>query len=98
MSDTFVLQSKTADPFDGFVFLGHPDPGLCAIDPTLTTFPDGRMRACISVAGKDGQFLHVREMSKPWLYGVGRADIAQAESPSVLKGRILAYYSEPRAT
>lgn len=76
----FVLQSKTADPFDGFVFKGHPDPDLDAIDPTVTTFPDGRMYACISVCGASGhQGLRIRELKTPWSYGDKWADIARAE-------------------
>ena len=78
----FVLQSKTADPFDGFVFKGFPDPSLNAIDPTVTTFPDGCQYACISPYGGDkGQWLRIRELKNPWTYGEKWADIAFAELP-----------------
>lgn len=79
----FVLQSKTADPFDGFTFKGFPDPEQNAIDPSVTTFPDGRQYACISPydAGKREQWLQIRELKNPWTYGERRADIAFAELP-----------------
>ncbi len=74
-----VLQSKTADPFDGFTFKGHPDPDLDAIDPTVTTFPDGRMYACLSPYDDKSQWLRIRELASPWSYGEKWADIARAE-------------------
>lgn len=76
-----VFQSKTSDPFDGFVFKGHPDPDLDAIDPTVTTFPDGRMYACISPYDYKTmkQWLQIRELKNPWSYGEKKADIAEAE-------------------
>ena len=76
-----VFQSKTTDPFDGFVFKGHPDPNLDAIDPTVTIFPDGRMYACISPYDEKQQWLRIRELENPWTYGEKWADIAFAELP-----------------
>ena len=79
----FVLQSKTADPFDGFAFKGFPDPSFNAIDPTVATFPDGKMYACISPydVEKREQWLQIRDLENPWTYGSRRADIAFAELP-----------------
>ena len=78
----FVMESKTSDPFDGFVFKGMPAPNTFAIDPTVMTWTDGRQYVCYSEvkAGK-GQVLVVREMSSPWTFGEREAEIAHAELP-----------------
>ena len=78
----FVLESKTGDPFDGFVFRGRPAPDLFAIDPTVLTADNGHQYICYSevVAGR-GQILVIRELSNPWTFGERRAEIAHAELP-----------------
>ena len=77
----FVLQSRTEDPFDGFVYKGRPDPSMVAIDPTVTTFPDGRQYAVMSAYdySEKGQWLEIRDLENPWTYGKGRAVIARPE-------------------
>lgn len=76
----FIMESKTSDPFDGFVFKGMPEPDTPAIDPTVMTWTDGRQYICYSRLGK-GQVLVIREMSSPWTFGERAAEIAHAELP-----------------
>lgn len=78
----FILESKTSDPFDGFVYKGKPDPDLYAIDPTVLTWKDGRQYICYSeVKSKPErrQVLVIRELENPWTFGSRQAEIARAE-------------------
>ena len=78
----FVMESNTADPFDGFVFKGMPSPDTFSIDPTVTTWTDGKQYICYSeVKAGRGQVLVVREMANPWTFGERQAEIAHAELP-----------------
>ena len=78
----FVMESKTSDPFDGFVFKGMPSPNTFAIDPTVMTWTDGRQYICYSeVKRGKGQVLVVREMASPWSFSAREAEIARAELP-----------------
>ena len=82
----FILESKTSDPFDGFVFKGRPAPDLFAIDPTVMTWTDGRQYICYSEVKPDqGQVLVIRELENPWTFGKRQALIARAELPWELK-------------
>ena len=82
----FILESKTSDPFDGFVFRGMPAPDLFAIDPTVMTWTDGRQYVCYSeVKSGMGQVLVIRELENPWTFGKRQALIARAELPWELK-------------
>ncbi len=76
----FILESKTSDPFDGFVYKGKPAPDLFAIDPTVLTWKDGKQYICYSQV-KNGQILVIREMENPWTFGKREAEIAHAELP-----------------
>jgi len=86
----FVLESKTADPFDGFVYKGKPIPDeprknaegkyFSVIDPTVFTADDGRQYICYSYCTRN-QTLVLREMENPWTFGVRQAEIARAELP-----------------
>lgn len=77
-----VLEARTDDPFDGFVFKSFPDESIFAIDPTVFTDFDGRQYACYSevLPGK-GQFLRIREMVNPWTFGERRSELVGAELP-----------------
>lgn len=82
----FVLESKTADPFDGFVCKGKPAPNLFAIDPTVMTWKDGKQYVCYSeVKAGVGQVLVIREMENPWTFGRREAEVAHAELAWELK-------------
>jgi len=77
-----ILESKTRDPFDGFIYRGKPAPELFAIDPTMLTQDDGRQYICYSeVKPERGQVLVIREMVNPWTFGERQAEIAHAELP-----------------
>ena len=77
-----VFESKTSDPWDGFVFKGFPAPDLFAIDPTVMTWTDGRQYVCYSQVPKGGgQELAIREMTSPWTFAPKAAVIARAELP-----------------
>ena len=77
----FALQSKTVDPFDGFVFKGIPDPDMQAIDPTVWIAPDGRRYMVYSFMVKGGQRLGIRPFATPWTYAGPNVEIARAELP-----------------
>ncbi len=79
----FVLQSKSADPFDGFRFIGLLDKDLYAIDPTVLTLPDGRQVMCYSrvLYTYAGQVLEIAEMVNPYTLGEKRTVIASPEYP-----------------
>ena len=78
----FIMESRTADPFDGFVYKGQPAPNLFAIDPTVMTWTDGKQYICYSEVKRDwGQGLVVREMTNPWTFGERQAEVAHAELP-----------------
>ena len=78
----FIMESRTSDPFDGFVFKGMPAPDTFAIDPTVMTWTDGRQYICYSeVRAPRGQVLVIREMKNPWTFGEREAEIAHAELP-----------------
>ena len=62
----FVLESKTSDPFDGFVFKGFPLPGVEAIDPTVYAAPDGRRYLVCARMGGGGESLWMTELENPW--------------------------------
>lgn len=77
-----VFESRTSDPWDGFVFKGFPAPDLFAIDPTVTTWTNGCQYVCYSeVKSGKGQVLTIREMTSPWTFGPKSAEIACAERP-----------------
>ena len=77
-----VFESKTHDPFDGFVFRGKPAPDIFAIDPTVFTAEDGIQYVCYSeVKPERGQVLVIREMRNPWTFSQRQAEIAHAELP-----------------
>lgn len=77
----FILESKTRDPFDGFIFRGIPDERLNAIDPTVFSISDGVRYVCYSEITRTsrGQVLVVREMKNPWTFGPRRAEISRPE-------------------
>jgi len=76
----FVLESKTEDPFDGFVYRGKPLPDTFAIDPTVTTLAGGMHVVCYSEVRKgQGQVLVVRELVTPWTFGAEEVVIGRAE-------------------
>ena len=78
----FVMESNTADPFDGFVFKGMPTPDTFSIDPTVMTWTDGRQYICYSeVKANWEQVLVIREMVNPWTFGAREAEIAHPELP-----------------
>lgn len=82
----FVLESRTDDPFDGFVFKSSPDPALWAIDPTFYEAKDGRMYLAYSTGKKDvGQVLAIRRMVNPWTFEGGGVVLAQAQEPWELR-------------
>lgn len=62
----FVLESKTSDPFDGFVFKGFPLPDVQAIDPTVYSAKDGRRYLVCARMGEDGERLWIYELENPW--------------------------------
>lgn len=76
----FVIESKTHDPFDGFVFKGSPDPDLFAIDPTVLTLSSGRQYICYSKVVHEknaSQVLVFRELVNPWTFGPREIEIAR---------------------
>lgn len=78
----FVMESETADPFDGFHFKGKLDEDMFAIDPTIYTADNGQQYICYSrVTGENGQILEIRELVNPYTLGEKRAVIAIAEYP-----------------
>ena len=72
----FVLESKTHDPFDGFVFKGKLETSEYAIDPTIYTLDDGKQYASYSVLKPESQYIIVREMANPWTFDKKMASIA----------------------
>ena len=74
----FVLKSKTSDPFDGFEFIGFPDPELAAIDPTVFVADDGSIYMCFAAENK-GNRLHIRKMKSPVEFDGGSVMICEAE-------------------
>ena len=79
----FIMESKTSDPFDGFIFKGMPAPETYySIDPTVMTMADGKQYVCYADIQKGkGHVLVIREMINPWTFGSRKADIAHAELP-----------------
>ncbi len=79
----FVMESRTENPFDGFIFKGLLDDDLYAIDPTVYTDRDGRQYICYS--GCDGnrikgaQYLVIQELENPWTLGKKKAVISKAK-------------------
>lgn len=78
----FVMESLTADPFDGFIFKGKLDDDLFAIDPTIYTDENGKQYICYShSSAEDNQRLEIREMANPYTFGEKSAVVAVAEYP-----------------
>ena len=78
-----ILKSKTADPFDGFVFGSKPDASIFAIDPTFTTI-NGKHYICYSEVDKKEdvfQVLVIREMKDPLTFTDNKAVIARPTLP-----------------
>lgn len=66
----FVLESETADPFDGFHFKAFLNNRLFAIDPTLYQDPEtGKLYLCFSEVYNGLQWLSIAELSDPWTFG-----------------------------
>ena len=66
----FVLESESADPFDGFHFKSFPDNSIFAIDPTVYVDPaDGRMYICFSQVIDGCQWLSIAPLTSPWEMG-----------------------------
>ena len=77
----FVLQSKTADPFDGFEFAGIPDPSLHSFDPTVWIAPDGHRYLVYCFGAKGGLRLGIRPLANPWTYAGPNVELTRAELP-----------------
>lgn len=76
----FVMESKTHDPFDGFVFKGILDDKMFAIDPTVHTLQDGRQLICYSrVRGDGAQVLDIAELTSPYVLSKRRTEISQPD-------------------
>ncbi|MCQ2485643.1 MAG: family 43 glycosylhydrolase [Clostridia bacterium] len=79
----FVMESKTENPFDGFIFKGLLDDDLYAIDPTVYTDRNGKQYICYSCCerkvGAGAQYLVIQELKNPWTLGKKSAVISKAE-------------------
>ncbi len=63
----FVLQSKTADPFDGFRFKAYLNNNIFGIDPTVYIDDEsGKRYLCYSEVIEGLQWLCIAELTKPW--------------------------------
>ena len=66
----FVLESGSADPFDGFHFKAYLDNGIFGIDPTLYyNEATGRRFICFSEVYEGAQWLSIAELTCPWKMG-----------------------------
>ena len=82
----FVLESRSPDPFNGFVFKSVLDSELWAIDPTFYESKDGQMYLAYSMGKKDvGQVLAIRRLANPWTFDGAGVEIAQAQEPWELR-------------
>lgn len=82
----FALESRTRDPFDGFVFKGVLDAETWGIDPTFYEAGDGQMYLAYSTGKKGvGQVLAVRRLANPWTFAGPGAVLAQAQEPWELR-------------
>ncbi|MBQ6923168.1 MAG: DUF4838 domain-containing protein [Kiritimatiellae bacterium] len=79
----FVLESKTKDPFDGFVFKGLLDKTISAVDPTVFIMPDGRRYMCYARQGA-GTSLVMREMDGPCAFAGEGVEILKAKNVTEL--------------
>jgi len=77
----FVLRSKSSDPFDGFEFVGIPDPALHSFDPTVWIAPDGRRYLIYCFGRKGGLCLGIRPLKNPWTYDGPNVELTCAELP-----------------
>ena len=63
----FVLESETADPFDGFHFKAFLDNSVFGIDPTVYADRNSDRRyICFSQVVNGGQALCLAELTTPW--------------------------------
>ena len=62
----FVLESESADPFEGFHFKAFLDNTVFGIDPTVFVDDAGAMFICFSQVMNGGQWLSIARLTTPW--------------------------------
>ena len=62
----FVLESESADPFEGFHFKAFLDNTVFGIDPTVFVDDAGAMFICFSQVMNGGQWLSIARLTSPW--------------------------------
>lgn len=77
-----VLESDTADPFDGFHYIGFLNEGVHAIDPSVIYDINGKGYCCYSrLINEDGKWMQVLEIAdlvNPYTFGERRCIIGRA--------------------
>lgn len=78
----FILESETADPFDGFHFKCLPTPDVFSIDPSVFCY-GGKQYICDSRVVMDRipgeQVLEIAELDNPYTYGKKRGIVARVD-------------------